>query len=919
MLTEAEVRASAAEAPVVDSVRVNVEDGGDRRAELESMAGSLIYLKQGEPFSEEGFARSLQALERSGLFAAVEVPDPDWTTDRIDLVFNLKPYARIKKILISGGFPLLEKEIRNVMTVDVGAPCNDEKISRQKEKVESLFLQEGYINPQAEILRRDDPEGGYCILEVMIDKGSYYRINSVRLRGNTAFSDLRLKGRLSVWQSSLLPAGASRLVEKKVREDAETIRQFYRKKGFAEAEVATGIKKNEDEKTAEVVFTISEGPRWRVELEGNTEFWDFTLKKDLVVFSQGDAGSLGLRRSIRNMEERYRKAGYHDVSIKAEESVRDGEKPGREYKDITLVISEGPKYLVESVKVSGNSAFDDEAIKAQMLTAPPAFRHKGVFDEKTLQDDIRSINALYEEAGYREVSIEKKVGYEPSGEKGDIVEVPVEVLIEEGPQTIVKDVSITGALPVDEDSAYQALEMKPGTPFRQYLVKPERDTVAAAVSEAGYPHVSVEPEVEFTEDGTGAEINYVVDPGPYVETGEVFFTGNFRTRESILERGVRVSPGEPFSLSRALETQRNIRSIRAVDTAGFSTFGLEQRADRVDMLAEIREIRPYFVELAGGYDTRRLFYMNAAAGDRNLFGLNKELRGNLELSQRGYRAELDLGEPRFFGTRISSGTGLYAEKTEELNKDFGTRIYGISQGFSRPLSSRLTSSLNFSYESRDQYRTDDLQVPEEESDEYEKRSVFTASPGLTYNSTDSYLSPTRGIRASLGVDASSGLTNSIDDFFRYRLNARYYYTPADRLTLAVNGRIGYIDPYGSEDRVAEDQLFFLGGTTDVRGFAENKLRVDENRDPVGGKTSLLASVEARYDLGMNFEAAVFYDAGAIRDPVKDAGSDDFRESAGLALRYITPIGPIGGMYGWKLDRKPGESRGAFHFSIGYTF
>ncbi|MFW5874599.1 MAG: BamA/TamA family outer membrane protein [bacterium] len=40
---------------------------------------------------------------------------------------------------------------------------------------------------------------------------------------------------------------------------------------------------------------------------------------------------------------------------------------------------------------------------------------------------------------------------------------------------------------------------------------------------------------------------------------------------------------------------------------------------------------------------------------------------------------------------------------------------------------------------------------------------------------------------------------------------------------------------------------------------------------------------------------------------------------GLALRYITPIGPIGGMYGWKLDPRPGESSGAFHFSIGYTF
>ncbi|MFP4194249.1 MAG: outer membrane protein assembly factor BamA [Desulfobacterales bacterium] len=905
--------------PAVDSIRINISQGPGDIRELEEIARNLIYLKEGRPFSDIGFSRSVEALKHSQLFKEIEIPDPDWSQKEIDLVFNLKPYARVKNIRIKGGFPLLEKEIRNAMDIEAGDPCFKEKISRQEENIKKLFLREGFISPKVTISHRKDPQDGHCLLDVTIDKGDYYSVEALRLRGNKSFSGLRLKTRLSVWQSSLLPGGASRLAEEKIKEDAEKIRNFYTSKGYAEAEVISEIKKDPDEKTARVIFTISEGPRSRVSFEGNSEFWDYTLKKDLVIFSEGDTGSLGLRKSIRNMEKRYHKAGYQDVEIRTKQKTPENGDPDAKTKNIRFVIKEGAKYIVDSVVLAGVDAFAREKVLDRMLTAPPEFRHEGVYDPGILEDDIREINALYEEAGYRHASIQKTVETAPSPDRKNTIDVAVRLDIEEGPRTIVRDVKIKGELPVSRDAAKQSLEMKPGTPFRQYLVRPDRNSLAAAVSEEGYPHVSVEPEILFTDDETKADITYTVDPGPFVRMGEIFFTGNFKTRQRILERETRISPGEPFSLSKITASRRNIRSLQVVDTAEFKTFGLEQKAGRVDMLAEIHEIKPYFVEAAAGYDTRRLFYINTAAGDRNLMGLNKELRGGIELSQIGYRLDLDLNEPRFLGTQISSGTTIYTEETEELNKDFGIRLYGASQGFSRPIMPRLTGNLNFRYESREQYRTNGRQVPEEEEDEYTRRAIATVSPGLVYNSTDSYMRPTRGVRASMSVDVSRGLDTSIDDFFKYRLNTRYYYSPFERLTLALRGKIGYIDPYGSSDRVAEDQLFFLGGAADVRGFAENKLRVDENNDPVGGRTSLLTSAEVRYDLGMNFEAAIFYDTGAVRDPNQDKGTDEFRESVGLALRYITPIGPIGGMYGWKLDPGPEESPGAFHFSIGYTF
>ena len=135
------------------------------------------------------------------------------------------------------------------------------------------------------------------------------------------------------------------------------------------------------------------------------------------------------------------------------------------------------------------------------------------------------------------------------------------------------------------------------------------------------------------------------------------------------------------------------------------------------------------------------------------------------------------------------------------------------------------------------------------------------------------------------------------------------------------GRAGIIDPVGSTDKVPEDQLFFLGGTASVRGFGENLLRYDTDGDPLGGRVAIAGTVEARIDLGRRLELACFFDTGRVTETLEPAARDTkgFRSSAGIGLRYLTPIGPVGFLYGHKLDRKPGESAGRFHFTIGYTF
>ena len=109
--------------------------------------------------------------------------------------------------------------------------------------------------------------------------------------------------------------------------------------------------------------------------------------------------------------------------------------------------------------------------------------------------------------------------------------------------------------------------------------------------------------------------------------------------------------------------------------------------------------------------------------------------------------------------------------------------------------------------------------------------------------------------------------------------------------------------------------FFTGGDNSVRGYAYQSLGpTNAQGEVVGGKHLLVGSIELEGAIGQNWGAAVFYDAGNAFD---DFDSLNLAQSAGVGVRYYTPVGPI------RLDiaRQLGVSDPSyrFHFTIGMQF
>jgi outer membrane protein insertion porin family len=894
--------------PDITSVQIAIQDAPGLEEELADLAHDLIALERGQPLTDVSLIQALDALKTSRRFAYIDVQSTQ-DVSGIALFFTLKPYRLIKNIRMFGKFPLFEKDVLKAMTQYIGGVFTPEALPVQERRIKELYKSEGFIDPKVRVEDHQDKTEHTAELHVYIERGPFYRIDGIKITGNQAFSDFRLKSKMSVWVSSMLPGSSGRLLEKKLEKDVKTLVSFYRKKGFSECRIEYTIARHPTEKKAEVVFTIEEGPQYSFSFSGNEEFRDYTLRKELVVFQQGNISDRGLRKSIKNIQQRYIDEGYADVRIDIQDEQAQTDE--RAQRNLHLTIHEGIRSKVEALVFEGNHAFGSNELREQIYLVQGK-----AFTNQMLEDDLLALRTFYLTNGFGDAVVDHQESW-----SRDRHNVSVVFKISEGVQTIITSIRITGAVSVSEEKAYQALKLKEGTPLRRYMLRSDENALAALISEKGYPHVTVDAQTSVSEDRSRVEVLYTVDEGPLVTMGNIYYQGNFRTREKVLGSEIEMDKGAPFSLEKMLAGQRNIRDLAIFSSVDFNTIGLKEKRSEITLLADMEEKKPYYIQIGGGYESERGLFAQTRAGDHNLFGANKDAWVAGEVSQIGHKAEMGLREPRLFATRTSASIGLFSEKRQEFNQDFGTRSYGATLVLSRKIARNITGALGFRYEYRDEFLQNGVdEIPDAfDEDEFKPRSILVTTPAIIFDTRDSFIKPTKGFYSSVSIDVSKGISESLDNFFKYRFDARYYVTPFDRITLAWLGRVGYLDPFGPSDRVPDDQLFYLGGTLDVRGFDENLLRYDSNGDPLGGRFSLAGSVEARIDLGRNLELTCFYDIGTVRETYENIGSDDFRSSVGLGLRYLTPIGPIGVLYGHKLDRKTGESPGRFHFSVGYTF
>lgn len=884
-------------------VRVELTRESARSEELLTTARKLISASGSGRGDELLVQESTRALRMCGLFQGVRAKRTEQ-----EVTFLLTPARYIRDIIIKNTFPLFKDDVEKALTISPGDVFSQNELARQDTLVTDLYKRQGFLSSRVSIHAQEHPDGEDLVVYVQIQPGDYLRLKSLEVNGNHATFSLDIKRRLQSWRTSFLPGSAGRFIDAVYLNDIEELVQSYRSERFAEADIKDSVSVDSAAGSVRIILNIEEGPRYRIRFseESTLGVGKGGLEDEVSIYEIGNRNNRGILRSMSAMENRLQEAGFLEAQVEFSDTVY--QKSSFDEKVVTFTVNSGGRTTVSTITVNGAEGIDEGSVRGQMLTVDRGSEKKRAYNPDVLEKDLFAVRMLYYSRGYLNAVVSSSVTVQNGS-------ADITVNIEEGPQSIIGKVSLdqSKAAGIDTD---EIISVESGDILYRTELKENAIGLQNRIAEQGFPYVTVTPLVTMNADSSVADVHFSVHRGPRVTMGGIQFIGAFRTQEEVLNRRVKAEIGEPLSLADIVETQQEIRDLDLFSSVRFKTLGLREKWDTVFVFVEVTEKRPYYGTLGGGYQSDKGPFVQALVGDRNVLGRNLRVSLGGEYSQAGYGGKLSLEQPYFLGLPLKALVRMSARKTSELNQKWETTAYGVSAGLNSSPNRNTDLSLGFSYERRRLQFDEETVVRDDIPEDDRPRNLIVVTPSFAYDSRDIFTRPKKGVFFNSSADLSKGLGSVSDNFLKVRFEAQNYVTPLSCLTIAGVVRGGYLYPYGGSVSVPADQRFYLGGTGDVRGFGENLLYP---ADSSGGTVSVSASIEARIMMGYNIELALFADAGQLEDDLTDVTLDRFRSSVGTGIRYITPIGPVGILYGWKLDRRPGEDVGAFHFSLGYTF
>ncbi len=188
------------------------------------------------------------------------------------------------------------------------------------------------------------------------------------------------------------------------------------------------------------------------------------------------------------------------------------------------------------------------------------------------------------------------------------------------------------------------------------------------------------------------------------------------------------------------------------------------------------------------------------------------------------------------------------------------------------------------------------------------------------DTTDDNLFPTKGTKTNISIQHDGPPLGGDIKLTKYSAGAIAYYPLFWDTVFSARGRIGYLQNNDdSDNKIPINERYVLGGISTIRGLRYVGIRNSGTSDVLGGTSMLVFNFELVFpflkDAGM--KGVIFFDTGNTWDG--GYYLDDLRQTAGLGLRWYSPIGPLRIEYGYILNRGKNlndDAVGRWEFTIG---
>lgn len=582
------------------------------------------------------------------------------------------------------------------------------------------------------------------------------------------------------------------------------------------------------------------------------------------------------------------------------------------------------------------------------------------FNDKKYEDDKQKLIDYYNNNGFRDAKINSDtVINDPDGN------VSILLNINEGHRYYFRDIHFKGNSKFPSETLSKVLNIKKGDVYSASLLEKrlsqdaEGGDISSLYYDDGYLFFSINP-VETAVENDSIDLEIRINEGPQATIKNIIIEGNDKTNENVIRRELRTFPGDKFSRSDLIRSQREIANLGFFDPQETKVEPIPNPTDgTVDIKYTVKEKSADQVELSAGWGGKQggligtlgLKFNNFSL--RNIFnkkawsplptGDGQQLTIRVESNGKRYQNyNFSFTEPWLGGKKPNAFT--FAAFRSRIQDVSGTTVLGkqITNGLSVVLGTRLKkpddffivqASANYYGYQLDHF-TNRYFVGNTPLDSG-KFNNLNFKLSLSRNSINQPIFPTSGAKIEASVQFTPPYSlfrkdNNFEgktiaekykliEYHKWKVNIDWYQSLGkSKLVLHTAAKFGFLGTYNKKLGITPFERFQVGGNgipsnitlfgTDViahRGYEGDYS--NSGGDPIYNKFLL----ELRYPFSLNPSATIygllFFETANTYPSFKDYNPFKLKKSVGIGVRAVLPMfGLIGIDYGIRFDGANGS-------------
>jgi len=546
------------------------------------------------------------------------------------------------------------------------------------------------------------------------------------------------------------------------------------------------------------------------------------------------------------------------------------------------------KLVVRSVNINGVHSLNSFDLLRVIRTKPSSVFNKEYFDRRLVKFDAISLKTFCISQGFLSSTVKDSVVIQDES-------VNIYFNIIEGDQVILKQAKVLGNYKILESRILDILSLKVNNPYNPIALNKNLSELNNEYQRFGklFNKINVYESVEDS-----AEIMIEINEGKDVYIKSFSIEGIEGINHYLAERELTFNKGEIYHKDKIDHSQRRLLETGIFSFAQISPDPISGSDSTAHLTIHMKQFKPREWQSIGGYypieyyeGAEPLPGAGAEIGWRNrsinasTTNLNINLAGYLIPSQDYFYPKItfniNIGNQWFLKRRIPTQIGYFLENFKPYGqfKDSFIARYGF----------QIVNQNNLTERS---YLLSELKWEKFSETKNLEHRTYTLTSYI--DRTDHPIISTSGYRLTGMFHMSGGILGGSKSFYKIDLGFNHYSIIVNNYIFAGRYKIGKI--FGWDSSNSDDpqfDLFYLGGSSSLRGWDMMRFQIDEDTgNPSGDVFRIISNWEIRFPIFWIVGGELFIDGGMLSDKLNQDELKNYLWNGGFGITIETPLAPF---------------------------